>query len=45
MNSSIKKDLEEEALRMRRYKMNETNLLLMITKNKIINILQRVLDI
>ena len=45
MNSSMKKDLEEEALRMKRYKMNETNLLLMMTKNKIINILQKVLDI
>ena len=41
----MKKDLEEEALRMKRYKMNETNLLLMMTKNKIINILQKVLDI
>jgi len=27
------------ALRMKRYKMNETNLLIMMTKNKIINIL------
>jgi len=30
---------------MKRYKMNETNLLIMMTKNKIINILQRILDI
>jgi flagellin-specific chaperone FliS len=32
-------------LRMKRYKMNESNLLIMDTKNNIINILQRVLDI
>jgi hypothetical protein len=32
-------------MRMKRYKMNESNLLIMMTKNKIINILQRILDI
>jgi hypothetical protein len=32
-------------LRMKRYKMNESNLLIMETKDNIINILQRVLDI
>lgn len=40
-----KKDNEEMLLRMKRYKMNESNLLIMLTKNKIISILQRILDI
>lgn len=41
----MKKDSEEQILRMKRYKMNESNLLIMETKNNIINILQKVLDI
>jgi len=45
MNSMAKKDNEEMALRAKRYKMNESNLLIMMTKNKIISILQRILDI
>lgn len=40
-----KKDEQEQALRAKRYKMNESNLLIMDTKNNIIKILQRVLDI
>jgi hypothetical protein len=45
MASMIKKEDETMILRMKRYKMNESNLLIMDTKNNIINILQRVLDI
>jgi hypothetical protein len=45
MASMIKKEDESMILRMKRYKMNESNLLIMDTKNNIINILQRVLDI
>ena len=45
MASMIKKEDETWALRVKRYKMNESNLLIMETKNNIINILQRVLDI
>ena len=51
MNSSMmtsmvnKKDNEEMMLKMKRYKMNESNLLIMLTKNNIISILQRILDI
>lgn len=46
MNSMLKKgDDDMVILRMKRYKMNESNLLIMETKNKIISILQRILDI
>jgi hypothetical protein len=45
MNLMMKKDSEERILRIKRYKMNESNLLIMETKNNIINILQKVLDI
>jgi len=40
-----KEDSEEDLLRARRYKINETNLLLNDTKIQILNILQRILDI
>ena len=39
MASMIKKEDETWALRVKRYKMNESNLLIMETKNNIINIL------
>jgi inositol 1,4,5-triphosphate receptor type 1 len=39
MNSTVKKGDEEQAIRAKRYKMNESNLLIMMTKNKIISIL------
>lgn len=40
-----KKEADEIAMRQKRYRVNESNLLIMSTKNKIISILQRVLDI
>jgi hypothetical protein len=45
MASMMKKEDETLALRKKRYKMNESNLLIMDTKSNIINILQKVLDI
>jgi hypothetical protein len=45
MNSMAKQNQEELQQRAKRYKMNESNLLIMATKNNIISILQRVLDI
>jgi hypothetical protein len=45
MASMLKKEDETVLLRMKRYKMNESNLLIMDTKSNILNILQRVLDI
>ena len=45
MASMLKKEDESLLLRMKRYKMNESNLLIMDTKSNILNILQRVLDI
>lgn len=44
-NSMVKKDNDDQLLRMKRYKMNESNLLIMDTKSGIINILQKILDI
>jgi hypothetical protein len=43
--AASKKDNEDMLMRMKRYKMNETNLLIMDTKSGIINILQKILDI
>ena len=43
--SSSKRLAEELAHRQKRYHVNESNLLIMSTKTKIINILQRILDI
>lgn len=40
-----KKDNDLALLRAKRYKMNESNLLIMDTKSGIINILQKILDI
>jgi hypothetical protein len=40
-----KKDNDLAILRAKRYKMNESNLLIMDTKSGIINILQKILDI
>jgi hypothetical protein len=45
MASMLKKEDDSVLLRMKRYKMNESNLLIMDTKSNILNILQRVLDI
>ena len=42
---AIKKENDLNLLRAKRYKMNESNLLIMDTKSGIINILQKILDI
>ena len=45
MGGNNKKDNDLALLRQKRYKMNESNLLIMDTKSGIINILQKILDI